>query len=199
MKMAMKKMTVFAGIGAVALLVTAILPISGKTQSVGSSGFNTAVDRNGNLRVPDIDFRKDWVSLGAWAVANDEEGKQGSKGMHVVYTQPETVAAYRRTGAFPDGAVLIKELFSTVTEAMTTGTISRADKATGYFVMVKDATGRFPDSKLWGDGWGWAYFDAESTRQTTSTDYKADCLGCHVPAEENDWVYIQGYPVLRGR
>lgn len=192
------KYTTLAVVGVLAILATAILPVTGHGQSAGSSGFSSAVDQKGNIRVPDVDFRKNWVSLGAWAVAHDE-GKQGSQGMHVVYTQPETVAAYRKTGKFPDGAVLVKELFSTATEAMTTGMISRADKTVGYFVMVKDSADRFPDNKLWGDGWGWSFFNATETRKTTSTDYKADCLGCHIPAKKNDWVYVQGYPVLRSR
>lgn len=63
----------------------------------------------------------------------------------------------------------------------------------------KSATGRFPNNKLWGDGWRWAYFDAAVRSQTTSTDYEADCKGCHIPAQDDDWVYVQGYPVLRGR
>ena len=33
--------------------------------------------------------------------------------------------------------------------------------------------------------------------KTTSTDYKADCLPCHEPARASDWIYIQGYPVLK--
>lgn len=119
--------------------------------------------------------------------------------MHIVYSQQESVAAYRKTGKFPDGAVLIKELFSTHTESMTTGTVSRADKIVGWFVMVKDSKNRFPDNKLWGDGWGWSFFDAEDRLNTKSTDYVADCKGCHVPVEKTDWVYVQGYPVLSGK
>ena len=91
--------------------------------------------------------------------------------MHVVYTQPDSVAAFRKTGKFPDGAILIKELFSTNTEAMTTGTVSRANQTTGWFVMVKDSTNkRFPGNKLWGDGWGWAFFDGKNRAKTKTTD-----------------------------
>jgi hypothetical protein len=73
--------------------------------------------------------------------------------MHVVYTQLDTVVAFRKTGKFPDGAILIKELFSTNTDAMTTGTVSRAHKTSGWFVMVKESTNkRFPGNKLWGNG-----------------------------------------------
>lgn len=38
---------------------------------------------------------------------------------------------------------------------------------------------------------------APALRQTTSTDYKTDCLTCHVPAKQTDWIYTQGYPPLQ--
>ena len=30
-----------------------------------------------------------------------------------------------------------------------------------------------------------------------TTNYKADCLPCHVPAKKDDWIYIRGYPELK--
>ena len=44
---------------------------------------------------------------------------------------------------------------------MTTGTVSSAGALAGGFVMAKDNVGRFPGNKLWGDGWGWSWFDAK--------------------------------------
>jgi hypothetical protein len=185
-------------LGALAVSVGGIALITEDGQAAGPDGFQIAVDEKGAIRLPDIDYRKDWASLGAWAVAA-EEGTQGSQGIHAVYTQPATVDAFRETGRFPDGAILIKELFSTTTDDMTTGTVSRADNTSGWFVMIKDSIGRYPDNKLWGDGWGWAYFDAKDRINTPTTDYKTDCLGCHVPVKDQDWVYVQGYPVLRAQ
>lgn len=188
-----KKSTILTGVLVAFAAVFAFASFGGHAAS--NDIMRVAVDEKGNIRVPDVDYRKDWTALGSWAVAA-EEGTPGSQGVHAVYTQPETVAAYRKTGKFPDGAILVKELFSTITEDMTTGTVSRVDKTTGWFVMVKDSKGRFPDNKLWGSGWGWAYFDAGDQVKTTTTDYEAECLGCHVPVENSDWVYVQGYPVL---
>src|SRR5690242_4926964 len=48
----------------------------------------------------------------------------------------------------------------TTTKDMTTGTVSRAGTLAGWFVMLKDNVGRFSGNKLWGDGWGWSWFDA---------------------------------------
>jgi len=62
--------------------------------------------------------------------------------------------------------------------------------------MVKDSKGRFPKNDLWGDGWGWALFEAKDPKKNVATDYKTDCRTCHVPARKDDWVYIRGYPLL---
>jgi hypothetical protein len=154
----------------------------------------TVADATGNLHVPDA-YRTAYQSLGSWAVAADQG--QGAKELHVVYSSPGTITAYRRDGRFPDGAVLVKEVFQTATGQMTTGIVSRADTLKGWFVMVKDNNGRYAGNKLWGDGWGWSWFDAANPTKTTSTDYKTDCLGCHVPAQASDWVYVGGYPPLK--
>jgi hypothetical protein len=106
------------------------------------------------------------------------------------------VDAYRETGAFPDGAVIVKELFAAATEDMTTGRVSHAHEVEGWFVMIKDAKGRFPDHGLWGDGWGWALFYADDPSTTVTEDYEAECIACHIPAEETDWIYVEGYPQL---
>jgi hypothetical protein len=91
----------------------------------------------------------------------------------------------------------VKEVYAAATGQMTTGTVSHADTLKGWFVMMKDSRGRHPDNKLWGDGWGWSWFDAANPSKTTSTDYKTNCLACHVPAKVSDWIYISGYPSLK--
>jgi hypothetical protein len=152
------------------------------------------VDGNGDLHVPDA-YRTTYQFLGSWAVAADQV--RGSKELHVVYASPGSVAAYRKDGQFPDGTVLVKEVFQAATGPMTTGTVSHAETLKGWFVMVKESNDRYPDNKLWGDGWGWSWFDAANPSKTTSTDYKTACLSCHVPARASDWVYVGGYPQLK--
>lgn len=151
------------------------------------------VDANGNLRVP-AGYRTSYQFLGSWAIAADKG--QGSQGLHVVYALPGTIEAYRKDGHFPDGSVLVKEVFQAATQPMKTGTVSHAEKLQGWFVMVKDGKNSHPGNSLWGDGWGWSWFDADNPSKTTSTNYKIDCLPCHVPARVTDWVYVEGYPAL---
>jgi hypothetical protein len=93
--------------------------------------------------------------------------------------------------------VLIKEVYQTSTAPMTTGTVSHAQNLKGWFVMVKDSKNSHPGNLLWGDGWAWSWFDAGNRTKTTSTDYKKDCLSCHVPAQATDWIYTAGYPALK--
>ncbi|MGI9415722.1 MAG: cytochrome P460 family protein [Hyphomicrobiales bacterium] len=163
--------------------------------SLGAESFSPYVDEKGSITIPK-DYRS-WRFLGTWAVATDEDDEVGSKGFHNVYTQPETVAAFRSTGKFPDGAVLVKELLKAKTDTMTTGEVSHATETEGWFIMIKDTQGRFKGNGLWGDGWGWALFNADDPTATATEDYKEECIPCHVPAEKDDWIYVRGYPELK--
>jgi hypothetical protein len=155
---------------------------------------STSVDAQGNLRVPQ-DYRTTYEFMGSWSVAGDSGA--GAKQIHQSYASPGAVAAYQKTGKWPEGAVLVKEVYDTTTADMTTGTVSHVQKLEGWFVMVKATANPHPGSKLWGDGWGWSWFDAGNMTKTTSTDYKTDCLSCHVPAQKTDWIYVDGYARLK--
>lgn len=183
---------VISGIAAI-VAMTALGPMNAAAISSASQA-KAAVDADGNLRVP-RDYRTTYEALGTWAVAIDEG--RGSKELHAVFASPGSVEAYRKDGRFTDGTVLVKEVFKATTKEMTTGTVSHADKLKGWFVMVKDSAGRHPGHALWGDGWGWSWFDAANPSKTTSTDYRLNCKSCHVPAQTTDWIYVDGYPALK--
>jgi hypothetical protein len=151
-------------------------------------------DAGGNLHVP-VDYRTKYQFLGTWSIASDHG--QGAKQMHSVYASPGAVESYKKFGHFPDGTVLVKEVFETATSSMTTGTVSHSDVLKGWFVMVKDSKHSYPKSTLWGDGWGWSWFDAGKRTVSTTKDYKTECLACHQPAKSTDWTYVQGYPILK--
>jgi hypothetical protein len=151
-------------------------------------------DAQGNLHVSD-GYRTTYQLLGSWAIAADRG--QGSKELHVVYASPGAIDAYRKDGHFPDNTVLVKEVYQAATAQMTTGTVSHADTLKGWFVMAKDNNGRHPGNELWGDGWGWSWFDAAEPSKTTSAAYRLNCKSCHVPAQATDWIYVDGYPALK--
>jgi hypothetical protein len=162
------------------------------TAFAADEGFSPFVDAQGNISFPE-GFRTSMVHLGSWFVP---EG--GASGFHDVYTEKESVEAYRKTGRFPDGATIVKELRASDVGNYTTGTnVSYAtDELKQWFVMIKDEKGRFEDNPIWGDGWGWALYKPDDRGTNVAADYKADCLGCHVPAKSNDWVYTEAYPTL---
>ena len=163
--------------------------------AIAAEKFSPYVDLKGNISFPD-GFRSSMVHLGSWFVP-----KGDASGFHDVYTEKKTVEAYLKTGRFPDGATIVKELRASKLGNYTTGQgISHATSSIKqWFVMIKDTKGRFAGNLLWGDGWGWALYKPANKYKNISTDYKADCLGCHMPAKDKDWVYVEAYPVLHHR
>jgi len=157
--------------------------------------FSNYVDAKGNIQLPD-NFRMNMVHLGSWFVP---EG--AASGFHDVYTERESAEAFQKTGKFPDGATLVKELRASKAGDYTTGHgVSYATaELKQWFVMIKDSKNRFSSNPVWGDGWGWALFKTDDKTSNVAADYKADCLGCHVPAKDNDWIYIEAYPGLTAR
>ncbi|HET8666925.1 MAG TPA: cytochrome P460 family protein [Terriglobales bacterium] len=179
----------------ISFVVFALVVLAGHhpVKAQGRTMFNgyELVDKTGNIRKP-TDYRDRYELLGTYTIL-DPKGNE----MHVTYASPGTAAYYRKTGKFPDGAVLVKEVFGTDHAKLTTGDAHWASGIKVWFVQIKDTKNRFPNNKLWGDGWGWALFKADAPDKQVATDYKKDCLGCHVPAQSTDWTYIQGYPVLK--
>jgi len=185
---------------AVLALVIALSPREVTPRGATSFAGFDLVDKTGTIRKPD-GYRDHYQILGTFTVFNAipmVSGNPSDKGgeSHYTYASPGTAEYYRTTGTFPDGAVLVKEVFGTAHGTLTTGEAHWASGTKVWFVMIKDAQGRYPGNPLWGDGWGWALFKSDAPDKQVATDYKRECLGCHVPAQATDWIYVQGYPVL---
>ncbi len=168
-------------------------PVANAPRSFEGDDFSPYVSKDGGISLP-LDYREKFLHMGTWAVA-PTSGKPVEE-MHLVYSRPEDIQAYRRDRKFPDGAVLVKEITSVDADKLTTGQSSWSAANKVWFVMVKDSKGRFPNNTLWGKGWGWALFQAKDPKKNVATDYKTDCLTCHVPAKADDWLYVRGYPLL---
>jgi hypothetical protein len=166
-----------------------------------TSTYGSLVDDAGSISLPE-NFRENWTFLGTWSIAakdvetSSSASGHGAAGLHNVYTQNGVAEYFRQKGAFPDGAVIIKELLKADTASMTTGTVSRGFETEGWFIMIKDTQSRFPSNSLWGDGWGWALFKVNQPDRPVTQNYKTECIGCHIPARQDDWIYLSGYPVL---
>ncbi len=156
----------------------------------------------GELMLPK-DFRQ-WVYLGAPFTPNAlNDGKANFPEFHNVYVQPEAFKAYRETGKWPVGTMMLKELQLVDDQKGEFPDGSRFEPSgRGYFpgpvngvdVAVKDPK-RFPNSK------GWGYFNFNHS----APPYKAaaleepieKCAQCHIDNAHEDMVYIKMYkPIL---
>src|SRR5438477_5138156 len=117
--------------------------------SRGDATLAAVVDQQGSLHVPP-EYRAAYEFLGTWAIAANKG--VGSSELHTVYANPGTTAAYHTSGRFPDGTVLVKEVYETSTAPMTTGTVSHAQTLKGWFAMVKDSNNSHPRQLAVG-GW----------------------------------------------
>ena len=193
----MKRNTVLslAALGVLAAALYVGSQGSAAPQSVPGStaGLGKYVDNDGTIHLPE-DYRLKWVHLGSWYV----EDKDSSPGeVHDVYTEPETVAAFRNSGKWPVGATLVKEIRASEKGKMTTGNVHWDGPIKQWFVMVKDKdTPTFPDNPNWGLGWGWGLYKIDNPKKNISDDYTTDCKVCHQPARQTDWVFSHGYPIL---
>jgi hypothetical protein len=174
-------------------VLLAALPAAAPQRGAGNDNFDL-VDAQGNIRKPE-GYRDRYQVLGVYTPV----GLNNDTQMHYKYASPGAAEYYRQNGKFADGTVLVKQVFATDHAKMTTGDAHWATDTLVWFVMMKDAKGRYPGNPLWGDGWGWALYKADAPDKQVATDYKKDCLGCHVPAKSTDWTYVQGYPVLKSK
>lgn len=156
--------------------------------------FSDYVDAEGTIRLPE-NFRRDWVNIGNWAVAK-KQGEDVSE-FHDVYTPKEVVELYNATGKWPDGAPMVKELRHAHPEKLTTGWTAHEGDIKLWFVMIKNAEGRFKGHKDWGVGWGWAQFNVDDPAKNVSKNYRISCVGCHTPRKDTDWIYMEGLILLK--
>ena len=201
----LKKSTVLAlilGFAACAVACSRSAAVDNNSDKAASDGpahfsanmtYSTIVDQEGNISLP-RDVAEKWFHLGSFAVVND--GTDEGNGMHHVYTTADVVEHYNRTGEFADGSVLLKDVTGMNRAALTTGRSHWQTETKVWFIMVKDTKGRFEDNPLWGDGWGWALYNGDDLNTQVAKDYKQDCIGCHVPVEDNDWVHTFAYPSI---
>jgi hypothetical protein len=150
-------------------------------------------DKDGNLLQPK--GYREWVYVGCPVTPNDlNNGKAMFPEFHVVYIDPHSFKAYEKTGKFPDGTVVIKELVSVGAKKAPSGNGYFMGDFIGLEVAVKDSK-RFPK-----EPGHWAYFDFMDPGKPYKAEAQAKptdaCNKCHGQYAAEDWVYTQYYPVL---
>lgn len=168
---------------------------------------------------PDIDIPPVWASDGKLIQPKNfremvfigapltphglNDGKAGFPEFHNVYVQPAAFKAYRATGKWPEGTMMVKELqlvddpvgeFPDGSRTLPSGRGYFPGPVNGLDVAVKD-------SKLFSASNNWGYFNfnhsappylAEAAVKTVE-----ECAGCHIANAHEDMVYVDLYkPIL---
>jgi hypothetical protein len=171
-------------------------PVGAQTQ--GSAAVFTS---DGKLQIPE-GFRR-WVFVGAPLTPNALNGGQANfPEFHNVYIQAQNVDAYMKTGEFPEGTVIVKELTRLLNPTFPDG--SRTEPSgRGFFngafngidLTVKDSK-RFAKT----NGWGFFTFGHHPLpyEKTAAEASVAECAGCHIAnVAKTDMTWIQFYPLLQ--
>ena len=173
------------------VLLPLLLCLAGAVQTDAADG--PKYDEKGALIRPD--GWREWVYAGTPVTPNDmNDGKAAFPEFHNVYIDPASYAVFRKTGEFPHGTMIAKELVSVGTKAATSGNGYFQGEFQGLEISVKDRR-RFVD-----EPGGWAYFSFGHEKVYTNTAAAfptASCNACHESAADTDFVFTQYYPVLR--
>ncbi len=140
---------------------------------------------------------REWIFVGTPVTPNDlNDGKAPFPEFHNVYIAPRAWKAWKATGEFPDGTILIKELVSVGSKAAVSGNGYFQGEYVGLEAEIKDAK-RFAK-----EPGNWAYFsftteDHKSLKKAAKAFPTEACNTCHQASAADDFVFTQYYPVLR--
>jgi hypothetical protein len=128
---------------------------------------------------PDFpDGYRDWRHVSTGLIGPHAPGYATNGGFHHIYANPAALQGYK-TGRFPDGAVLVYDLFEAVDRS---GDITAQGARRHVDVMVKDSR-RFAQT----GGWGYAEFAAGERAPRPAM--AAGCHACHQRVEARDYVF----------
>jgi hypothetical protein len=196
-------LAIIVGLG---LTISAVYFAVAKPVSAAQTEQSSAVfESDGKLTLPDPQAFRRWVFVGAPLTPNGlNNGKANFPEYHHVYIEQKNVDAYLKTGEFPEGTVIVKELTRVLDPTFPDG--SRTEPSgRGYFngeyngidVTVKDSK-RFAKT----NNWGFFTFGhhplpyAKSAAEAPATE----CASCHQTfVAKTDMTWVQFYPLLRDK
>jgi len=199
------KKYLLAIIAAVGLVAAGSLLLNPTTSGAQTQESAAVFDADGKLKLPDPAAFRRWVFVGAPLTPNGlNNGKAGFPEYHNVYIEGRNVDAYLKTGSFPEGTMIVKELTRVLDPKFPDG--SRAEPSgRGFFngmyngidVTVKDSK-RFAKT----NGWGFFTFGHHPLPYAEwATEAPAsECASCHQTfVAKTDMTWIQFYPLLRDK
>ena len=154
-----------------------------------------SITRDGTLKRP-TGYRE-WIYVGTPVTPNDlNNGKAAFPEFHNVYIDPDSWSHWKKTGNFPDGTIIMKELISVGSKAAVSGNGYFMGDFIGLEATIKSKK-HFPN-----EPGNWAYYsfstaDHKSLKASAKPFPAASCNACHAAAAADDFVFTQYYPVLR--
>jgi hypothetical protein len=200
---AMKKYALVLIVGIGIVVFASLFLGDAKTVAAKSEQSTAMFDSQGKLKLP-AGFRE-WVFVGAPLTPNGlNNGKANFPEYHNVYIEKKNVDAYLKTGTFPEGTVIIKELTRVLNPTFPDGSRNEPS-GRGYFngelngidASVKD-TKRFAKT----NGWGYFTFGHHPRPYTQAAEEApaTECASCHQSfVAKTDMTWIQFYPLLRDK
>ena len=121
-----------------------------------------------------------WNHIRSALVGPASPAYQEYGGLHHIYANTKAMEGYR-DGKFPDGSVLVFDLFETKEHQGTTLEARRKF----IDMMVKDSK-RFADT----GGWGYERYEGDSqTERVLTAQAKTACHNCHATQKNNDYIF----------
>ena len=177
----------FAALSLTALAALALVGGASFAQPPSTEGA-PRYDASGKL-LPVGDYR-DWafLSSGIDMSYSDAPAPAGSHSFDNVFAPAAAVAAFKRTGVWPDKTVLVVEIRT----GQTKGSINKqgqyqTDRVLAVEAHVKDQA-RFKG--------GWGFFALNGEKPVALIPYTADCYSCHLQHAAADTTFVQFYPTL---
>ena len=155
---------------------------------------------SGDLILPKNNIWREWVFVGEPLTPNALNGGKASfPEYHNVYIEPGSYEIYKKTGEFPDGTIMFKELQLTLPGENPDG--SRTEQSgRGYFPgAFNGADVTVKDTKRYAATGGWGYYNFnhhEPKAPTAALKPKEECAYCHIASAKKDEVWTQFYRLL---
>lgn len=157
----------------------------------------------GAVKMPK-NWRK-WIYVGTPLTPNALNGGAAPfPEFHNVYVEPKAFKHFERTGEWPEGTQIAKELVS-VRKNDNDADTGASSEVSGVGYMMGEFIGlelTVKDNKRFKDQpGGWAYFSFGHQPQPYNATAEAfpseACNACHEANAADDWVFTQFYPVIR--
>jgi Cytochrome P460 len=155
--------------------------------------------KDGDLKLPK-NWRS-WVYVGSPLTPDAlNGGKAGFPEYHNVYIEPGSYELYKKTGEFPDGTIMFKELQRVLTPAQFPDGSLTEPSGRGYFPgEFNGADVTVKDTKRYADTGGWGYYNFnhhEPKALIAKVKPRAECAFCHIASAKKDSTWTQFYRLL---